>query len=264
MKMRCFLAVTALAAMTGTAAAPEPTVDQLNEQATGEYTSADAASDSLNQGGFTALAELLRPYAYLDRHFELMDSFGVDRELRRSLTELQRNPDTIGDLMRLYKTLSETASEETGHFGEARWRTLYLLGELRSKEASGLFMDIAMRPMPSGKRMSEVGYKAEYRVRARAIAGLEQLGDVDALKRLYDRGGMMSGLAAASLLELGAPPDKVVELDGREVFGPGDPTDHNPPRGEVADRLPEGMQAAPKSADDDDIPALIPRLQIER
>lgn len=264
MHTRCLIPWIAFAAVTGTGAMAESTSEQLIEQDTGEIVSREPASDNLQDGGLEEFAQILKPYAYIDRHFTLMDNFGVEQELARSLTELQRDPETISDLITLYEALSAAASDETGYFGEARWRTLYLLGELRSKEAAGLFTDIAMQPMPSGKRMSEVGYKAEYRLRARAIAGLEQLGDTDALKRLYDRGGMMAGLAAASLLELGAAPEKVVALDGREVFGLGDPTDHNPPRGEVADKLPDGMQAAPKSGADDDVPALTPRFQIER
>lgn len=265
MKAHHFFTALALACVTATGALGESTIEQLTEQGTGNFAPGDSASDTLNEGRFGKLAEILRPYAYIDPHFRLMDGFGNEDKLRQSLSELRENPRTTNDLIALYKTLTKAASEETGYFGEARWRTLYLLGELHQQDAAGLFMDIAMQPMPSGKWMDEVGYKAEYRLRARAVAGLEQLRDVERLKRLYAHGGMLSGLAAASLVELGSPPDGVHKIDGRKVFGLGDPKDYNPRRGEVPDKLPEGMTAAPRhGVDDDDLPAITPRFDTDR
>ena len=101
-------------------------------------------------------------------------------------------------------------------------------------------------------------------MRARAVAGLEQLGDAERLKRLYEEGGLLTGLAAASLFELGEPPDGVKEIDAREMIGLGDPKDYNPPRGVVSEKLPDASQIERRGLEDDDLPAITPSFRIER
>ena len=254
--MICRLAF--IGVLVATSAAAEPTSDQLTGQATGNYQAGDEPDSTLEESPRERLDAILRDYAYLDRHFQLMDEFGVEEKLQASADALRKNKKSAEDLMRLYKLLAEASTEDNGYFGEARWRALHVLGELRDKRAAEFLFDIAVLPMPSSKRVDEVQYKSEYRLRARAIDGLEKLGQTDLLRRIYDEKGLLSGLAAASLYELDAAPAGIEFVDGRKVFGLGDPTDYNPPRGQTADKLPQGLPERPSKTDD--VPAISPGI----
>lgn len=244
--------------LAATSAAAESTSDQLSGQTTGNYQAGDEPDSTLKEAPHGRLDAILRDYAYLDRHFRLMDEFGVEEKLKASTDALRKNPESTEDLIRLYKLLTEASAEDNGYFGEARWHTLHVLGELRDKRAIEFLYDVAAHPMPSAGRVDEVRYKSEYRLRARAIDGLEKLRQTKLLRRIYDQKGLLSGLAAASLYELGAPPPDIKYVDGRKVFGLGDPTDYNPPRGQTAEELPPGLPKQPTRTDD--LPVISPGI----
>lgn len=186
----------------------------------------DSASDSLDLSSGEILEAVLARYKHLDEHFRLMDRYGVESELGKSLAQLRHRPDIVNDVSMLYGLLTETTRDERhDYFGEARWRAVHLLGELKNPEAQRPLFAIATDKLPAPESVSEDRFSSEYRIRARAIEGLEKLKDVELLTRIYDEKNLLSGVAAASLYELGAPPKGVVAVDGRKVLGPGDSTD---------------------------------------
>jgi hypothetical protein len=245
-----------LASLSCNDARAESTTDQLTEQATGNY-QLDVEGDSrLKEAQGAQLNRILSQFAYLDEHFQLMDEFGVEEKLKASMDALRKNPRAAEDLMRLYKLLTEASADDNDYLGEARWRALYVLGELRDKRVTDMLFDVATQDMPSGTRVSEQQYEVEYRLRARAIAGLEMLRQTELLRRIYEQKGLFSGLAAASLYELGEPPRGIVRVDGRKILGLGDPKDYNPRRGETPLSLPPGQ--VERKTHDDDEPAVSP------
>lgn len=241
--------------LTANVARAESTTDQLTEQATGNYRS-EVKGDQLKDVHGGRLNEILSKLGYLDAHFQLMDEFGVEKKLETSMDLLRKTPRAADDLMQLYKLLTEASADENGYFGEARWRTIYVLGELRNEHITNMLFDIATQGMPSAVRVSEQQYAVEYRLRARAIAGLEKLRRTDLLRRIYEEKGLFSGLAAASLFELGEPPPGISKLDGRKTLGLGDPKDYNPKRGERPGTSPSGE--IKRKVGDDDEPAVSP------
>jgi hypothetical protein len=244
--MKWFVMVSSAVFLVGQAAVAEPTVEQLKAQETGEFDLPDPPDGELTVREGDPLAEILPRFEEIARYFELLDEpTSEDRpqeptnENRQQelLENLRAEPETVGRTIELYNTLSNAASPENDYFGEARWRALYLLGELRSDEAARFLADIALQPLPEPK--SEELYRSEYRLRARAIDGLQQAKAADLLARIYESGELVSGMAAAALYELGRAPDGIVALNPNRVMGRGDPKDHNPARGTIGDRLPE-------------------------
>jgi hypothetical protein len=244
-----------LASLTASSLRADSTKQQVAEQATGRRES-EVKGDQLKEAYGGRLNEILGKFAYLDAQFQLMDEFGVEEKLEASLGALRKNPRAADDLVQLYKLLTDASAEDHGYFGEARWRTLHVLGDLRSERVTSVLFDIATQRMPGAGRVNERQYAIEYRLRARAIAGLEKLRQTDFLRRIYEEKGLFSGLAAASLYELGEPPRGITVVDGRKVLGPGDPKDYSPKRGETPEKLPPG-QVSRKPGDDDE-PAVSP------
>jgi hypothetical protein len=261
MKVQYLTAISVLALVGSVLAVQtraESTTDQLTEQATGNYQDVGEADSTLKEAQGGQLAKILAEFAYLDRVFQLMDEFDVEDKLQASFKELRNNPRAVGDLMRLYKVLTEESAKGAEPFGEARWRTLYVLGELRDERASDFLFEIAAAPMPGAKGIRRQSYQTAYRLRARAIAGLEKLRQIDRLRRIYEGGGLMAGLAAATLFELGEPPKGIAKIDATKVLGLGDPTDYNPRKGEISKQSPQtGIKRV--APGDDDEPVIAPR-----
>ena len=156
-----------VAAFSATGVRAESTTDQLTEQATGNYQSVFESDSQLKEAHDGRLNKILRRFAYLDAHFQLMDAFGVEEELKASIDALRKNPRAVKDLMQLYKLLSEASADGNGYFGEARWRALHVLGELRDERATDMLFDVATQPMPSAARVSEPGAASQSAVLVR-------------------------------------------------------------------------------------------------
>ena len=216
----------------------DSTDTQLKEQETGNFDPAKTPDGELTPEPPGRLVEILKKYDHLDRHFQLMDQQGAEDDLKRSLKRLQRDPEIVEDVVALYELLTAISKEDNEFYGEARWRALHLLGELRNPRAKDFLFKFASTPMPSPERAGEVNYKVEYRLRARAIAGLEKLKETKLLTQIYNENNLFRGLAAASLYELGRPPAGVVKVDGIKTLGYGDPKDYNPKKGSLPDKLP--------------------------
>jgi len=186
----------------------------------------DAASDMLSFSSDDYREQILEKYKYLDKHFQLMDNYGVESELKQSLNQLRGRPDIVRDVTQLYEVLTKAAqAEKHDYFGEARWRAVHLLGDLKNSDARRPLFEIATFQLPDPEKVGEINFGVEFRIRARAIDGLEKLKEVELLKKLYNKNNLLSSLAAASLYELGQAPKGVVALDGKKVFGLGDSTD---------------------------------------
>ena len=209
----------------------EPTKEQLNAQQDAYPAVDEKIGDTLTPKKPVRPYKWFDEYERLDRHFQLMDQYGNDATLRQSLTSLQESPDTARRAMSLYRELSERQAVDNGYYGEARWRTLYLLGDVKGDGVEDFLYEIAASDMPDARKVGEYQYRVEYRLRARAIAGLEKHKDIEALQRIYKKNTLASGLAAASLYELGYPPDGIVAIDAVKNLGYGDPTDYNKRKG---------------------------------
>ena len=134
--------------------------------------------------------------AKVERHLRLMWEFGNEEALQASLKELMAlGPPAVRATRDAYNQWSraqesdargtEMAGETGARAGEMRWRAVHLLGSLGSREAVPSLYDIARTPLPDPRCKSETFYADEYRVRLRAIAGLENLKAVDELKDLH-------------------------------------------------------------------------------
>jgi hypothetical protein len=215
------------------AANAESTVEQLAEQDP-DPNNKPTSPDSLAVKSDSDLSTLLQKADYLDRHLQLMAQPESDEEVARSLKTLRERPGVSREVADLYRSLS-AMGRANGYLGEARWRVLYLLGDLRNPDTASTLFEIASAPLPNPRESTEIQFKVEYRLRARAIAGLEKLKDAASLKRLYEQRSTASGLAAASLFELDATPEGIMKIDGYKAIGYGDPRDFNPRRS-VTDR----------------------------
>lgn len=186
----------------------------------------DSQPDEFTGASAEDLHKLLMPYKHLDDYFKLMDSYGVEEQLQQSLVRLQKDPETLRQVLQLYEILTKaTRGKKRDDFSEARWRAVYLLGELRHPDSLKPLYNIAIERLPEPENVFEDRYSSEFRLRARAIAGLEKLKSVEMLRKIYEQQTVLSGVAAASLYELGAAPKGVVAVDGKKVLGMGDTTD---------------------------------------
>jgi hypothetical protein len=178
----------------------------------------------------------------LAHHFEVMDQAGSDAELGQSLEVLRARPQVVAEVERLYDELTraDLASEpDMALLGYARWKAVNLLGSLGDPAAVEPLTRIARTPLPDPLRVSELRFAAEYRIRLRAIAGLETLRAVDRLESFLGEAGLLRGAVAASLYELGRAPEGVAEVDKtRELT-------ITPPRYRRPQKLPEGAERIP-------------------
>jgi len=240
--MALMSAVALLGSMIANECTADSTATQLQQQELGIVDPAQPSDDDLAMEPPGRLNEILLSYDHLNRHFQLMDLPDAEEQLQQSLKELQGNPRTVDDVVALYKLLTDLSGKDNEFYGEARWRALYLLGELQDPRATSLLFEIASTPMPNPERVGEVNYKVEYRLHARAIAGLEKLKEVELLMKIYEESDLFRGLAAASLFELDRPPDGVTKVDGVKVLGYGDPTDYNAAKGTLGDSIPSSRE----------------------
>src|SRR5688572_4599323 len=156
---------------------------------------------------------------YLARHFEIMDRSASDEELLQSLADLRSRDQIVAEVNELYQALTDADASESDidGLGYARWKAVNLLGSLGDVRAIEPLSRIAQTPLPTPE-ISETRFKVEYRIRLRAIAGLENLKAVDQLNALLNQGGPLRGAVAASLYELGHAPKGVVEVDKRDIL----------------------------------------------
>lgn len=169
--------------------------------------------------------QVFQRFPHLRDVVDLMGQSDSDDKLRQILEDLRDRNGIAEDTLALYKTLTEASKENYYAFSEARWRTIYLLGELRLPEAKDGLFEIASKPIANAERVSETKYATEYRIQARAIAGLEKLKEVELLRRIYTSNTVLSPIAAGSLYELDEAPEGVVEVDEEKVFGGISPSD---------------------------------------
>lgn len=209
---------------------PAPTQSQRPPDAEDEDARLDAAGMQRYQQVFAASA-------HLQPVLDLMAESQADARLDAAVAELRSRPGIVAEVVALYDALTSAAEQDFDAFAEARWRTVHLLGLLQLEEATAPLHRIATTPLSDPERAGDIVYATEFRIRARAIAGLERLRAVDELQRIHRTGGVLRGVAAAALYELGRAPAGVQRLDPDQVFGPGDAADFKP-----ADRAPDPLR----------------------
>jgi len=177
--------------------------------------------------------------AKVDRHLLLMGGFDNDAALDESLRDLVASGSrAVRAATDAYDAWSRAERPEpTGGASpaEMRWRAVYLLGSLGLRDGAAELTAIANTPLPSPE-IGEDAFTDEVRIRMRSIAGLENLGAVDALRDLYVRGGVLRNAAAASLFELGVNVGGVTRIDARTALAEErmDPRIYNPNEGRPA------------------------------
>lgn len=177
--------------------------------------------------------------AMVNRQLALMGEFGDDAEFEASLRELVAvGPAVLHVAVDVYKEWSVSAppdSTESARPGEMRWRAAHLLGLLGFREGIDPLNEIAAAPLPD-PREDEHLFADEYRVRLRAIVGLERLGAADELKAIHSAGGLLRTPAAASLYALGIDVGGIRLIDARRALAEdvADSKDYNPNSGRAA------------------------------
>jgi hypothetical protein len=186
----------------------------------------------------------------VDRHLVLMGEFGNEQALAASLRELVAlGPAVVRVVHDAYNhwTLTKQPDEASpARPGEMRWRATHLLGVLGFDDAKRLLYDVARREDPD-PRKDEVAYADDYRVRLRAVAGLEQLKAVEELRALHAGGGTLANATAAALFELGVNVGRVRRIDARTALASdiADPADRKPNKGRPPQPARPGEPIAP-------------------
>ena len=174
--------------------------------------------------------------AKVDRHLLLMGEFDNDRELDASLRDLAASgPQAVRAAVDTYEAWSRVErpdADAAAGPAEMRWRAVYLLGSLGLRDAVAQLSAIAGAPLPRPE-LDEDAFSDEVRIQMRAVAGLENLGAVDPLRDLYNRGGVLRNATAASLFELGVNVGGVSRIDARTALAEEkvDPKIYNPNQG---------------------------------
>lgn len=179
--------------------------------------------------------------AVLQQQFKLMDEIGTEKEWQANLAKMKKRPAIVKELSSSYDADAVVVSDrlEMSKRARNRWKAVQLLGYVGDKSAIPKLAAIAKTPLPDPK--DENQFQLEYRVRLRAVSGLEKLGAVAELTDIVQSGGMFRGIAGASLYELGVHLPGFRELDAKTVMGNGDPTNVNPnPKTRPVRRLPLG------------------------
>lgn len=187
----------------------------------------DKPNQSVNDEDIQAYREVFAPYASLVPILDEMGESGIDEQLARSLDTLRSHPGAVAELTSLYADLTDASRTRFSAFSESRWRTVYLLAELRLKDAQQPLSKIATTALPAAGRVTDSVYATEFRLRARAIIGLQNLRSADDLERIYKSGGPLRGIAAVALYEIGQAPRGVTLMDSKEAFGEVSSTDFN-------------------------------------
>ncbi|MGH9931548.1 MAG: hypothetical protein ACREA9_20265 [Pyrinomonadaceae bacterium] len=159
--------------------------------------------------------------AKVDRHLVLMGEFGNDDVLQSSLKDLiKAGPPVVRIVQDTYNHWSRPENynpKASARPGEMRWRALHLLGSLNSAEAGPFLYEVAKKQLPD-PRKSEAMFADEYRIRLRAIVGLENLKAIDELKDLHELGGALRNPTATSLFVLGVNVGGVSRVDARKAL----------------------------------------------
>lgn len=186
--------------------------------------------------------------AKVDRHLAMMGEIGNEESLRGSLRSLAADgPQLVSVLEDTYNQWSraENANLKANvRAGELRWRVIHLLGELNSQEARPFLFQTAKTPIPDCKK-NEVMYADEYRIRLRAIAGLENLKAVEELRELHEIGGVLKNPTAASLFVLGVKVNNdVSRVEARKALADDvpDSRDYNKGAGRPAQEKKPGKE----------------------
>ncbi|KYF50319.1 hypothetical protein BE08_42160 [Sorangium cellulosum] len=176
--------------------------------------------------------------AMVNKHLAIMGELGDEAAYERSLRELRAiGPEVVRAAVSAYRTWSLSAPpdpEEPARPGEMRWRATHLLGALGFREAIASLDAIAGSPLPEpGPDTDEQLFGDEFRVRLRAIAGLEKLGAAAELRAIYARGDLLRKPAAASLHALGIDIGDIRFVDMKTALAEdvADTTDLNPNAG---------------------------------
>lgn len=184
---------------------------------TAKLSQSDSSAQTINRGKCDEACL----QAKVDRQLLLMGEFGRDDALESSLKDLAgADPMVVRVVHDTYNRWSRTDGinpKVNARPGEMRWRAVHLLGSLASAEAVQILYDIARRPLPY-PRANEQSFADEYRIRLRAIVGLEKLKAVDELKELHELGGLLSNPTAASLFVLGVNVGGVSRVDARKAL----------------------------------------------
>lgn len=197
----------------------------------------------LSDADLASYRQVLEPYANLVPVLDQMVESGIDEaSFAQSLHVLRQRPGSVDEVARLYAALTDASRSQPHAFSEARWRSVYLLGELRLEDARKPLAEIARTSLPEAGRVADSVYATEFRLRVRAIAGLRNLQSSDELERIYSAGGPLRGVAAVALYELGKPPRGVKEIDARRTFGDVSSIDFRPNGHVIA---PEMMRLPP-------------------
>ncbi len=191
--------------------------------------------------------------AKVDRHLAMMGEIGDEETLRTSLRSLAaEGPPIVSALEDTYNQWSRPENDNPKanvRPGELRWRAIHLLGELNLKDARPFLFETAKTPIPDCCKKNEVMYADEYRIRLRAIVGLENLKAVEELKDLHEIGGVLKNPTAASLFVLGVKVNNdVSRVDARKALADdvADYKDHNRGLGRPAqDKKPGKERISP-------------------
>jgi hypothetical protein len=171
----------------------------------------------------------------------MMGEFDNEKELQGSLRELvSLGPQVADVVLNTYQNWSKPGvadRRQVARPAEMRWRAVHLLGDLGQAGSIRPIYEIAALALPTAKD-NEFGYADEYRIRLRAIVGLQKLKAVDELKRLHAQAGPLKNATATSLFELGLNVGGVSRTDVRTALAEdqADPKDYNPNRGRIAQR----------------------------
>ncbi|MFY9622230.1 MAG: hypothetical protein WAM70_13465 [Pyrinomonadaceae bacterium] len=164
----------------------------------------------------------------VNKHLMLMGEFGNDEALDASLKDLRAaGPELVGIVQDTYRSWTQSAGNLTGNArpAEMRWRAVHLLGSLNSKEAAPFLYELAKKPLPNPKS-GEIPFIDEYKLRLRAIGGLEKLKATAELKDLHERGGVLRNPTAASLYEIGVNVGGVSKVAVKKALAGEDDNDH--------------------------------------
>lgn len=177
--------------------------------------------------------------AMVNRQLALMGEFDNDAEFDASLRELvAAGPAVVPVVVGVYKEWSVSASPDPtvpARPGEMRWRAAHLLGLLGFRDGIDPLNAIATSPLPEPGKDEHL-FADEYRVRLRAIVGLERLHAADELKAIHSAGDLLRTPAAASLYALGIDVGGIKLVDARKALAEdiADAKDYNPNLGRPA------------------------------
>lgn len=165
-------------------------------------------------------------------HLNAMDRFDAEEQLQASQKALAAlGPTVVRAIFDVYNAHTRPGAQVSHgvRAGEMRWRAVYLLGVLGIPDAVPILYDIARQPLPD-PRAGEQVYADEYRIRLRAIAGLEQAKAVEPLQRLHEPRGPLTNATTAALFVAGVRMPGARLTPALRALGEdrADPADHHP------------------------------------